>query len=51
MSAKSDSHRLDKLTNDGGSVNMGWTDMDNDSEERIMDSEHNVSVSAKRSDE
>lgn len=30
---------------------MGWTEIDNDSEERIMKSLHDVSVSAKRSDE
>ncbi|KAI3554340.1 hypothetical protein CABS03_07003 [Colletotrichum abscissum] len=51
IGAKSSSHRLDKLTKDGRSANMGWTEIDNDSEERIMKSLHDVSVSAKRSDE
>ncbi|KAK1469737.1 hypothetical protein CMEL01_01504 [Colletotrichum melonis] len=51
IGAKSSNHRLDKLTKDGRSANMGWTEIDNDSEERIMKSLHDVSVSAKRSDE
>ncbi|KAF4919189.1 hypothetical protein CGCVW01_v008097 [Colletotrichum viniferum] len=50
IGAKESTHRLDRLTKDGRRV-LGWTEIDNDSEERIMKTQNDVAVSAKRSDE
>ncbi|KDN71592.1 hypothetical protein CSUB01_12357 [Colletotrichum sublineola] len=46
----SKSHRLDRLAKDGRR-GLGWTTIDNDSEERIMKAQNDSAVSAKRSDE
>ncbi|KAF4829801.1 hypothetical protein CGCSCA4_v014490 [Colletotrichum siamense] len=50
IGAKESTHRLDRLTKDGRR-GLGWTEIDNDSEERIMKTQNDVAVSAKRSDE
>ncbi|WYZ46646.1 hypothetical protein EsH8_IX_000871 [Colletotrichum jinshuiense] len=52
IGAKDSTHRLDRLTKDGRSrKGVGWTEIDNTSEERIMKTQNDVAVSAKRSDE
>ncbi|KAK6218427.1 hypothetical protein QIS74_06307 [Colletotrichum tabaci] len=52
IGAKDSTHRLERLGKDGRSLRgLGWTEIDNDSEERIMETQNDVSVSAKRSDE
>ncbi|GJD03598.1 kinesin-like protein [Colletotrichum higginsianum] len=52
IGAKDSTHRLERLGKDGRSLRgLGWTEIGNDSEERIMETQNDVSVSAKRSDE
>ncbi|KAK1977642.1 hypothetical protein LZ30DRAFT_664662 [Colletotrichum cereale] len=51
IGAKESNHRLARLAKDGR-TGLGWTTIDNDSEELIMETQSNdAAVSAKRSDE
>ncbi|TQN70736.1 hypothetical protein CSHISOI_04726, partial [Colletotrichum shisoi] len=54
IGAKDSTNRLERLGKDGRSLRglgLGWTEIDNDSEERILETQNDAAVSAKRSDE
>ncbi|KAF6816449.1 hypothetical protein CMUS01_12266 [Colletotrichum musicola] len=52
IGAKESTHRLERLGKDGRArKGTGWTEIDNDSEERIMKTQNDITVSSKRSDE
>ncbi|KAJ0159521.1 hypothetical protein CTA2_9541 [Colletotrichum tanaceti] len=52
IGAKDSAHRLERLGKDGRALRgLGWTEIGNDSEERIIETQNDASVSANRSDE